>query len=231
MAVVGEGHAGKRLLDVLTALPLFDSVFLQMQAQNVAVVHAHLASLEDEMVSEYDERGQTPHKTVALVSALSQMWILALYEVLRTWRQMVDELLSYRRGLDPIRGHPSVEEKRAKLGSKRGASYQSAVSEELLDTAYNEAFRKVERDSTYAQQLESALAAVTPVFGRIADLRVALAKHELPGIRGVRAYGTDHARIDVESRSLQWMVERKDGTSEPMSRGSLVQELLELRVD
>ena len=231
MAVVGEGHAGKRLLDVLTALPLFDSVFLQMQAQNVAVVHAHLASLEEEMVCEYDERGQAPHKTVALVSALSQMWIFALYEVLRTWRQMVDELLSYRRGLDPIRGHPSVEEKSAKLGSKRGTSYQPAVSEELLDTAYNEAFRKVERDGTYAQQLETALAAVMPVLGRIADVRVALAKHGFPGIRGVRAYATDHARIDVESRSLQWMVERKDGTSEPMSRRSLVQELIEVRVD
>lgn len=75
------------------------------------------------------------------------------------------------------------------------------------------------------------MAAVTPVFGHIADLRVALAKHELPGIRGVRAYATDHARIDVRSRSLQWMVERKDGTSEAMSRRGPVQELLELRVD
>ena len=231
MAVVGEGQPGKRLLDVLTALPLFDSVFLQMQAQNVAVVHAHLASLEDEMVHEYDERGQIPHKTVALVSSLGQMWIFALYEVLRTWRQMVNELLSYRKGLDPIPGQPSVEEKRAKLGSKREASYHPAVSEELLDTTYNEAFRQVARDGTYAQQLESALAAVTPVLGRIADLRVALAKHELPGIRGVKAYGTDHAKIDVESRSLLWMVERKDGTSEPTSRRGLVKELLELRVD
>ena len=230
MAVVGEGHAGKRLLDVLTALPLFDGVFLQMQAENVAIVHAHLAGLEEEMVCQYEERGQAPHKTVALVSALSQMWIFALYEMLRTWRQMVDELISHRRELRPTQGQPGVQEKGTKLGSKRAASYQLAVSEEFLDTAYNEAFRKVERDGTYAQQLESALAAVTLVFGRIADLRVALAKHELPGIRGVRAYATDYAKIDVGSRSLQWMVERKDGTSEAISRRALVQELLELQV-
>ena len=96
MAVVGERRAGKQLLDVLTALPLFDSVFLQMQSQNLAVVHAHLVRVEDEMVREYDELGQMPHKTVALVSALSQMWIFAMYEVLSNWRQMVNELLSHR---------------------------------------------------------------------------------------------------------------------------------------
>lgn len=146
MAVVGEGHAGKRLVDVLTSLPLFDSVFLQMQSQNLALVHSHLAMLEDEMVREYDERGQTPHKTVALVSALSQMWIFALYEVLRTWRQMVDEVLSRRTGAGPIRGQPSSEEKRAKIGSKLAASYHSVLPEEYVDTVYSEAFHRVARD-------------------------------------------------------------------------------------
>ena len=70
-------------------LPLFEDLFLNMQGQNVMLVDFYLHDLERDLLREYVEIERTPFPVTLIVSALNQMWIFALYELLRTWRQRV----------------------------------------------------------------------------------------------------------------------------------------------
>ena len=42
---------------------------------------------EHDLAAEYHEQETTPVPTAAMVSAVAQLWIFGLYELLRTWRQ------------------------------------------------------------------------------------------------------------------------------------------------
>ena len=77
---------------LLWTLPLFDNLYLSMQGQNVMLVDFHLRDLEASLLAEYHQRERTPFPAVLFVSALSQMWIFATYELLRTWRQFIRDL-------------------------------------------------------------------------------------------------------------------------------------------
>jgi hypothetical protein len=80
--------------ELLWSWPLFDNLFLSMQGQNVMLVDFYLRDLEDDLLCEYLDRERTPVQSAMFVSAMSQMWIFAVNELLRTWKQMVKELRS-----------------------------------------------------------------------------------------------------------------------------------------
>lgn len=85
------------LHEVLRGLPLLDDLFLGMQAMNVDLVGGYLDELEGRLLEEYVELERTPFQSAMFVSALSQMWVFAVYELLRTWRQRVVEVLRWAR--------------------------------------------------------------------------------------------------------------------------------------
>jgi hypothetical protein len=85
---------GRNLAWALQSLPLFDDVFLSMQALNLGVVHEFLLQIESELLRELVELEHTPPNTI-FVSALSQLWVFGLYELLRTWRQRAREVLAF----------------------------------------------------------------------------------------------------------------------------------------
>jgi len=65
-------------------LPFFeDDLYLGMQAMNVGVVDSVITEYEYALLSEWFEIERTPTETAIAVSAMSQMWIYGLYEVLR----------------------------------------------------------------------------------------------------------------------------------------------------
>ena len=66
-----------------------DDLFLAMQGQNVMLVDFYLRDLERDLLRELVETERTPYLATVIVSALSQMWIFAVYELLRTWRQRI----------------------------------------------------------------------------------------------------------------------------------------------
>jgi hypothetical protein len=54
--------------------------------------------MEEDVRREYLDAESTPASAIVL-SALSQLWIFGLYEVLRTWRQRVNKVLSFAEGM------------------------------------------------------------------------------------------------------------------------------------
>lgn len=216
----------RTILDSLRTLPLFENLFLNMQAQNIALVDSYLERIEGDLLREYIERERTPLPTAMFVGAISQMWIFSVYELLRTWNQMVRELIEYDEQLKPFRRTPNSDEKMKSVGGPRKAMFKRLkISEKLEDTFYGEYFRTIESEEEFAPRLKKAFDHVQPAFRRIVDIRISLAKHEIPGAKGARAYAPGYGRIDMGTGSLYWMIEKKDGTSEIISRRGLGDEL------
>jgi len=68
-------------------IPFFeDDLYLGMQMINIGIVDKIITYQEYLLLSEYNKIEKTPDIAMA-VSALSQMWIYSLYEVLRMWRE------------------------------------------------------------------------------------------------------------------------------------------------
>lgn len=73
-------------------LPFLDEdLYLGMQAMNVGLVDPIVTDYEYALLRELFEREKTPVPEALTVSALSQMWIYSLYEVLRMWRDRMYE--------------------------------------------------------------------------------------------------------------------------------------------
>lgn len=71
----------------LRRLPFFeDDTYLSMQGINVGIADPVITHYEYALLKEQFEAEKTPVEMAMAVSALSQMWIFGLYEVLRLWR-------------------------------------------------------------------------------------------------------------------------------------------------
>jgi hypothetical protein len=62
-----------------------------MQAHNLALVDEFIMKIEDNVLAELLENERTPIDAFFL-SAQSQMWIFAVYELLRTWKERVSNI-------------------------------------------------------------------------------------------------------------------------------------------
>jgi hypothetical protein len=218
----------------LSSLPLLEN-YLNMQAQNIGIVDDMLKQMEAEMWHEYIHTEKTPFPIIMFVSALSEMWVFALYELMRTWKQLVNEVITYHNQLEKIRSDPEFEEKKKRLTETNKEVQRSPESEEMEELFYREGFRKVELDGSYVVFLTTVLDEVEPIFRKVEGLRITLAKHEIPktsrrGKPAVRAVAPGYARIDSLTGTLSWMIETKDGYSDIISRGSLVESIQKLRI-
>src|SRR5260370_15425287 len=84
------------LRDALGRLQLFgDDPYLRMQAFNLALVDQTLTRLEYEVLEKLNAEERTPIPETAHLSALSQMWIFATYELMRTWRQRAQNMIKW----------------------------------------------------------------------------------------------------------------------------------------
>jgi hypothetical protein len=205
-----EGNAEKleytSISELLWSWPLFDNVFLSMQGQNLMLVDFYLRDLEDDLLREYMERERTPVQSAMFVSAMSQMWIFAIYELLRTWKQMVKELRSGGT-LSPSKS--------------RDHSSLPNISEDMREHHRS----KYANDVVFHEEVEAASKVIDPLYRRIDALRINLAKHEIKGIRGSVAPAPGFGRIDMTNGSIYWMVDLGDSAVDIVSRRTIADEL------
>ena len=141
-----------QIKDALQKLPLFEDLFLGMQALNLDIVDGYLEHLETELLREYMEIERTPVQSAMFVSALSQLWVFGLYELLRTWRQRVGEVIKFGEELNSLVG--SDREKRVAEQKERVVK----ASEAALDRMYYwEPFEAASKDDSFVDMLRDAL--------------------------------------------------------------------------
>src|SRR5229473_4710874 len=73
-----------------------------------------------------------PQPLTMLVSALSQLWVFGLYEILRTWKQRISEVIGYGEQLGVLRAR-SREEAEAFIHRKREETQNEAGRRRPVD--------------------------------------------------------------------------------------------------
>lgn len=200
------------LLEALGDLPLFDDMYLRMQAQNIAMVNAHLINLEHDMYGKYMETDRTPVPEALFTSAISQMWIFSLYELLRTWRQRLQEVLRHA--------------ERFRQGAETAVEVPKGEVDIQVNYPHVHALSRAEKDDSFLAEIKEANEKLQPTFREIEGVRVTLAKHEIPKGRGLKAANVGYARIDPLSGSMNYFFQDNEGFSNVVSRAKIVEQLL-----
>jgi hypothetical protein len=202
------------LFEVLRRLPLiFDNIWLQMQARNIAVTDLDLNQMEGQLLSLYLERENTPVPEIFVVSAWSQMWIFAFFELIRTWKSHADYMLRFIRKLQRIDHDKRLEaihaeERRLNLAPRTLSP----------GTFYIDALRRYVADLQSAEQeFATAIRLINPLRQKLAEVRASLGKHQVPD-SGAFAPTPGYGRISYGSGSLSWRVVYKDNSEAFISR-------------
>ena len=124
---------------------LGDDPFLSGQAFNLAIVDEWLTQIEEELLRKLWREDRTPTPEAVFVSAQSQMWIFAAYELLRTWRQRAKDFrkLASNGGLSttrlrlagPVWAQSTVETSRRR--SVRSRAWASLVTTTWLHSIHS----------------------------------------------------------------------------------------------
>jgi hypothetical protein len=147
VAEIGTGD----LYEALMSLAGFAAnPYLAMQASQLCLVDNSLNALEQEVMRhQFDDA--PPRGKIALLGALSPMWIYAAYELLRTWRQRCEDVI--------------------KLAENSGIDLKAAHLERDLG------YRHYDRELRAQMRLD--LRRTEMGFTTLEFIRVALAKHEV----------------------------------------------------
>lgn len=174
-----------------------------MQAFNLDLVDAYLLDLEQQILREYYEQDEWPAPDIHFLSALSQLWVLGLYEILRTWRQSVNEALKFS---NRIKAAPRNERQKVIADQKEGLKDMVGDPKDA-DIFYYRHYKPAEKNApSYAYRLQSAFDLTEDLFHRIEALRIMLAKHEVPTRKRQYARAPGYGRINEVDGSIFWQI-------------------------
>jgi len=203
------------LTEAIQSLPLLDNEpYLHMQVINLGIVDDFLVDLESQLLHEYLVTEKTPLPRAAFVSALSQLWIFGVYELLRTWRQRCREVLLFSEELQKLSGSmrdEHIAEKKRKLQTASPYSDDTPIPQWR-------SFERVTYDRDFPSLVRNAFDSSEFLFRKIEALRVHLAKHEVPKVKGSIALGPGYGRIDASNGSICWHVLLRGNWADVISR-------------
>jgi hypothetical protein len=182
------------LRQALCSLQFFgDDPYLSVQATNIDIVDRFIMQLEYDVLRRLHQDERTPGPEAAFLSAQSQMWIFAVYELLRTWRQ---------RATDMIKWHDNggLKKKLAALQEPQG----------FVHTGRNLRSRQLQEaidDPRVIARLRDDKRLTHMAFRRLEFIRVSLAKHEVSGQKNSIATAPGYGRINLWCGSLEYQLE------------------------
>lgn len=190
---------------------LGDDPYMRIQASNLSIIDHFITNLEYDALSKFVAHEFLPVPEIAFLSAQSQMWIFAVYELLRAWRERAKDVL--------------------KLSESGGLKTKIRGLEKELDYMHPgrkmraEQLRKVSKNPSIIDTIKTDIRITHIPFMRIEHIRIALAKHEIPGKRKSIAFAPGYARINQECGSLEYEISRGRDILGKMSRRDIADEL------
>ena len=140
---------------------------LNMQATNLGMIDRWLIDIEAEVLKRLIAEERTPMDDAMFLSAQTQMWIFASYEIMRTWRQRAKDVLK-------LIDNSGLQLKIAALEEELGYMHTGRQIRALQ-------LREVQDDPAKAVKIEADLRRTHIVFVQLEALRVSMAKHEVRG--------------------------------------------------
>lgn len=221
-----EEQERPRIDEVIKSLPLVEhDLYIGMQAMNLTMVDSMIEDMESDLLAEYIQLERTPIPSVMMVSALSQLWIFGVYELLRTWRQRMQEVLSF---VDQVRDL-SPDDREQRIAAK-----EETLSDRSFDpigrVPHVDSFRKAAVEPDYRESLRTALYRSEIPFRRIESLRLHLAKHEIPKKTGLYGSGAGYSRINYDG-SIQYHVPLGNNEVDLITRRQIADDVRQLADD
>lgn len=178
-------------------LPFFeDDLYLGMQAMNVGVMDSVVTEYEYSLLKEQFKIEHTPAETALAVSAMSQMWIYGLYEVLRMWRDR-------RFQFNKLYKNGGVDLKVANLSDDDPINLTIEVRKKQL-VRYKD-------DESYRSSIEETWEKIEPVYRMTELFRMNLAKHSAPGKDGVIPRAPGYGRINKWCGAMDYeLIDKND---------------------
>ena len=211
--------ATSKLATSLQSLVLLgDDPYLGMQAFNLGVVSQILDDMEHQLLRDYISEERTP-STAIVVSAISQLWVFGLYELLRTWRQRATQVLAFGKAVAEL----STDAREARIAEQVEKARRDSADPAFANPTIAHAFEVGGRDEEFRRTLRTAFDRSELPFRRLEALRVHLAKHEVPKSRGLYGMAPGYGRIDESSGSLFWEVPLGKMEVDHISRQSLAE--------
>ena len=196
---------------------LGDDVFLRMQAFNLAIVDQFLMNLEYQVLRKLIDEDGTPVGEAAFLSAQSQMWIFATYELLRTWRARAREMIKWVES-------GGLEQKLAVYEKDDG--YMHFGREYRAGQ-----IRTVLADPNKLDAIRRDLKRTHILFARLEAIRVSLAKHEVRKKKGSVALRPSYGRINKWCGSLDYELENGRYSMGEINRRDIADEIRMLVAD
>jgi hypothetical protein len=163
---------------------------------NVGISDSVITKHEYALLREYIEIERTPGETAMAVSALSQMWVYGLYEVLRMWRNR-------RFQFTRLRDNGGVDLKLSSLPDDDPSNLTVEFRRKQL-----EQFRS---DSGYRDRIETTWAKIEPVYRLTELFRINLAKHTAPGKDTTIPRAPGYGRINRWCGAMDYELIDQDG--------------------
>lgn len=185
-------------------------LYLGMQGMNVGIVDQVVTLWEYELLREYFQREHTPGELAMQVSAFSQMWVFAVYELMRVWRERLATLRKW-----------------STTGGFATALKNLEAEESDNLNALNRR-RQIERcrdDPEFLNRAQSEWDVFAPIYRQVELMRMNLAKHAAPGRANVVPRAPGYARINMECGSLTYEVIDEERNYSYMHRRDIAESL------
>lgn len=88
-----EALDGTEIHLALSSLALFDNPAFASQSYNLGIVDRSITELELTVLAQLNECGEVSALELAVLGAQSSMWLMATYELMRTWRGWATEFV------------------------------------------------------------------------------------------------------------------------------------------
>ncbi len=201
------------------SIPLCDDLWLGMQAQNIAIVDRIVRHFESAALEEFYKNDRFSMDDLYPLSAMSQVWVFALYEFLRTWLQRASKLIGYAEQLAVLKTN---EERAAYLKTIEGEAQEKAKHVKLASVFYHEHVARV-GDEKFVKSLRHYRDSIKELFRDVEAIRMPLAKHEIAGAKDEQfmAEAPGYGRVDVVTGSMYWQIVLADSTVDIINRHSL----------
>lgn len=192
-------------------LPIFrEDLWLGMQAMNVGIADSVITEHEYALLREYSEIERTPLESAMAVSALSQMWVYGLYEVLRMWRDR-------RFQLKKLFENGGIELKIASLPDDDPLNMSVNIRREQLE--------RYRSDLAYRESIDKTWNLMEPIFRMVELFRINLAKHCAPGKDGALPRAPGYGRINRWCGAMDYELLDRDGYYQFMNRRDIADAL------
>jgi hypothetical protein len=176
-------------------------------------------SFEQQALAGFYENDRFSTEDLLPLSAMSQMWVFALYEFLRTWLQRASTLIGYAEKHAALK---TPKERAEYLTAVEGTVQEKAKHVKIAPVFYYGHIGKIGNDQ-FVKSIRDYRKSIKNLFRDVEAIRVPLAKHEIAGSKDRRliAEAPGYGRVNQLTGSMYWQISFADGSVDIIHRHSL----------